>query len=176
MRMTITAQTAIILTSAAILSAAACSNSQSAQAPAPAPAAAPASPAAPSYVPGLGEIMTLNQMRHTKLWFAGQAGNWGLAAYELEELHEGLDDAATFHPTHKDGTLLIPPLIDKIMKEPMEQVEKAVNDKDAKAFPIAFDALTAGCNSCHQATDFGINVVIRLTSNPYTNQAFAPPK
>src|SRR5437667_11697650 len=91
--------------------------------------------AAEPYTPGLGEIMTLNQMRHTKLWFAGQAGNWPLAAYELEELHEGLDDAATFHPTHKDVTLPIPQLIEKIMKEPLEQVEKAVNDKDAQALP-----------------------------------------
>src|SRR5690242_6266881 len=28
------------------------------------------------YAPGLGEIMTLQQMRHVKLWFAGQAANW----------------------------------------------------------------------------------------------------
>jgi hypothetical protein len=25
--------------------------------------------------PGLGEIMALRQLRHIKLWFAGQAGN-----------------------------------------------------------------------------------------------------
>jgi hypothetical protein len=36
-------------------------------------------PATPAYTPGLGEIMTLTQMRHAKLWFAGQAGNWSLA-------------------------------------------------------------------------------------------------
>src|SRR6516165_1897897 len=54
------------------------------------------------YVPGLGEIMTLNQMRHVKLWYAGQNANWALASYELDELNEGLDDAAKFHPTHKD--------------------------------------------------------------------------
>jgi hypothetical protein len=34
-----------------------------------------------AYVPGLGEIMTLQQMRHVKLWFAGEAGNWDLATY-----------------------------------------------------------------------------------------------
>jgi hypothetical protein len=39
--------------------------------------------------------MTLTQMRHAKLWFAGQAANWPLAAYELDELHEGMQDAAT---------------------------------------------------------------------------------
>ena len=60
-------------------------------------------PAQPSFTPGLGEIMTLTQMRHAKLWFAGQGANWPLARYELDELNEGLEDAATFHPTHGGG-------------------------------------------------------------------------
>jgi hypothetical protein len=72
-------------------------------------------PAPPAFTPGLGEIMTLTQMRHSKLWFAGQASNWQLATYELDEIREGLKDAATFHPTHKDAPLLIPALIEKIM-------------------------------------------------------------
>ena len=100
MRMKNTARAAIILTSATFLMALAACNMQPAQAPAAAPAAAPpAAPAEPAYIPGLGEIMTLNQMRHTKLWFAGQAGNWGLAAYGSKSCTR-LDDAATFHPTH----------------------------------------------------------------------------
>ena len=126
----------------------------------------------PQFVPGLGEIMTLNQMRHTKLWFAGQNANWPLAEYELDELNEGLDDAATFHPTHKDAELPIPQLIDKIMKAPMDQLEQAVKAQDQAGFTKAFDGLTEGCNSCHQATKFGFNVVTRPTSNPYTNQDF----
>src|SRR4029077_3830165 len=80
----------------------------------------------PPYVPGLGEIMTLTQMRHSKLWFAGEAGNWPLASYELDELHEGMDDAATYHPTHKDATLPIPGLIEKIMTDPLLQLQKAI--------------------------------------------------
>ena len=48
-----------------------------------------AQPAQEPYTPGLGEIMTLNQMRHIKLWFAGKATNWPLASYELDELEEG---------------------------------------------------------------------------------------
>src|SRR5437667_6263294 len=93
--------------------------------------------AAEPYTPGLGEIMTLTQMRHAKLWFAGQAGNWPLAAYEIDELKEGMDDAATFHPTHKDSPLPIPGLIDKMMKEPIQQVEAAVDAKDLARFTQA---------------------------------------
>ena len=129
-------------------------------------------PAAPAFTPGLGEIMTLTQMRHLKLWLAGQAGNWPLASYELEELNEGLEDAATFHPTHKDASLPIPALIEKIMKGPVEQVKKAAEARDQAGFTQAFDQLTEGCNACHRATNFGFNAVTRPTANPYSNQAF----
>src|SRR5436309_6964704 len=54
------------------------------------------------FTPGLGEIMTLQQMRHLKLWYAGQAGNWPLADYELDELKEGFEDIVKYHPTHDD--------------------------------------------------------------------------
>lgn len=58
---------------------------------------APQANASQPYVIGLGEIMGLTQMRHAKLWFAGEAGNWPLSAYELDELKEGFDDAVTYH-------------------------------------------------------------------------------
>lgn len=131
---------------------------------------------APPFVPGLGEIMTLTQMRHSKLWFAGEAGNWPLAAYELDELHEGMDDAATFHPTHKDSPLPIPDLIQKIMTEPLRQLEEAIKAQDHARFAQAFDATTEGCNACHRAANFGFNNVTRPTANPYSNQAFEPVK
>src|SRR5206468_10927171 len=51
------------------------------------------------FTPGLGEIMTLQQMRHLKLWFAGQAGNWPLAGYKLDELKEGFEDIVKYFPT-----------------------------------------------------------------------------
>lgn len=131
-------------------------------------------PPAPQFTPGLGEIMTLTQMRHTKLWFAGEARNWPLASYELDELNEGLEDAAKFHPTHKDAPLPIPQLIMKIMSAPIQHLEEAVAAKDSERFTKAFDELTDGCNSCHQAANFGFNVVTRPTANPYSNQVFQP--
>ena len=50
------------------------------------------------YNPGLGEFMTATQLRHAKLWFAGKDSNWDLAAYEIDEIKEGLEDAARLHP------------------------------------------------------------------------------
>ena len=136
--------------------------------------AEPAAP--PPYTPALGEIMTLTQMRHIKLWFAGQAANWPLASYELDELKEGFDDAATYHAAHKDSPLPIDQLIPKMTTTPLQQLEEAVSAKDGAKFTQAYDALTDACNSCHRATNFGFNVVSRPTGNPYANQLFQLPQ
>lgn len=132
-------------------------------------------PGSDGYVPGLGEIMTLVQMRHAKLWFAGQAGNWPLARYELDELAEGFRDAAGYHPTHKDSPVAIADAIPQMTDAPMAALRKAVAAEDRRAFGEAFAALTKACNACHEATNFACNVVVRPAANPFPNQRFAPP-
>lgn len=126
-----------------------------------------------AYTPGLGEIMALTSMRHAKLWFAGQAKNWELAEYELEELQEGFEDAGKFHPTHKDIKQPIPDLITKTMDIPLDELDKAIKSKNPAQFTQQFDAVTAGCNACHQESAFGFNIVTRPTFNPFANQAFS---
>jgi hypothetical protein len=125
-----------------------------------------------AYAPGLGEIMSLQQMRHAKLYFAGQAENWDLAAYELDEIGEGFDDVLKYHPTHKDSPVAPKDAIPRIVTDPLRQLKAAVDKKDSAAFGPAFDALTAACNNCHEATNFGFNIVQTPTSNPYPNQQF----
>ena len=163
----------LVIPGLALAIAAACA--QPAPAP-PATTAAASAPPAEAYAPGLGEIMTLQQMRHTKLWFAGQAGNWALAAYELEELQEGFDDVVHFHPTHKDAPVAPKDAMPRMIPEAMRVLTEVVERKDAAAFPAAFDALTTKCNDCHTAMDFGFNRVQRPASNPYPNQIFEAPK
>jgi hypothetical protein len=143
------------------------------------PANAGGSPAADvahsdAYVPGLGEIMTLQQMRHTKLWLAGDAGNWELAAYEVKELGEGFDDIVKLHPTHEDSPVAPKDAIPRMMTEPLDAVRAAIDKKDRVAFARAYDTFTGGCNGCHRATNFGFNVVQRPAANPYPNQVFVP--
>ena len=140
------------------------------------PANGASSAAAPeAYVPGLGEMMSLQQMRHVKLWFAGQASNWELAGYELEELGEGFDDVVKFHPTHKDSPVAPKDAIPRMVTEPLKNVRAAIDEKDARAFEQAYDTLTASCNDCHQATNFGFNRVQKPALNPYPNQIFSRP-
>ena len=126
--------------------------------------------------PGLGEIMTLSQMRHAKLWYAGEAGNWKLADYELDELQEGFDDVVRYHPTHKDAPLPLSSLVPKIMDEPMKALRRAVQSNDGDRFDAAYQDLTEACNACHRATNFGFNVVRRpLSPSWFSNQDFVPP-
>ncbi|MGD0332601.1 MAG: hypothetical protein ABSA90_05030 [Xanthobacteraceae bacterium] len=131
------------------------------------PHAATPGPASEPYEPGLGEIMALQQMRHIKLWFAGRAGNWPLADYEIDELKEGFDDV---------NRRLGGDTVEKAVGAQLAALEKAVAAKDRAAFASAFDKLTAGCNSCHQALDHAFIIIQRPTSLPYSNQSFAAPK
>jgi len=127
-----------------------------------------------AYVPGLGEMMSFQQMRHAKLWFAGQAENWDLAAYELDELGEGFDDVVKFHPTHKNSPVAPKDAIPRMVNEPLKELRAAVEKRDSAAFVRAYETFTAACNNCHQATNFSFNAVQTPSTNPYPNQVFAP--
>lgn len=124
------------------------------------------------YRPGLGEIMTLTQMRHAKLWFAGAAENWPLAEYEANELEEGLADVLQFHPRHEGSPMLLTQAVPEFTAGPLAVLRTAIAAKDAAAFTAAFDRLTSGCNSCHIATKFACNVVVRPQVNTFSNQDF----
>jgi hypothetical protein len=125
-----------------------------------------AAPHSMQHQPGIGEIMTLQQLRHIKLWFAGSAGNWPLADYEIGELGEGFDDIAN---------MIGGDTVEKEVGAALKALQKVVDDKDRAAFPAGFDHLSAGCNSCHNLLDHGFIVIQRPTTLPYSDQSFAPP-
>jgi hypothetical protein len=140
--------------------------------PSPQPTASPAA----AWVPNLGDLMLQQQMRHAKLWLAGEAGNWPLAAYECTELREGFEEIARLHPTHKEAPVPIDQAIETIITEPVDKLAQAIAAKDRKAFEASFDTVTDGCNSCHQATNYGFSVLQRPKSNPFPNQDFTAPR
>jgi hypothetical protein len=127
-----------------------------------------------AYNPGLGEFMTATQLRHAKLWFAGKEGNWDLAAYETDEIKEGLEDAARLHPTF-DG-VPVADMIKSIINPRIEDLERATIAKSPAKFVVAFDELTNGCNSCHAGANKPFIHIQRPTEPPLTNQNFAPAK
>lgn len=128
--------------------------------------------AAPGYVPGLGELMGATQLRHAKLWFAGAAGNWPLAAYELDELREGFDDVLMYQPHFKGKP--IAQLLKPTIEPPLTQLDAAIAAHDKPRFEAAFDALSHACSSCHQQLGYGFIAIQRPTVPPFSNQRFEP--
>lgn len=116
-------------------------------------------------LPRLNEIMVQQQLRHIKLWFAGDAGNWPLADYEIDQLKDGFDDVAK---------LLGGDLAQQHVSGAISQLEKALESKDHEAFISAFDRLSAGCNSCHHTLDHAFIVIQRPVLLPYSDQNFSP--
>lgn len=137
------------------------------------PLAAQSQPKEP-FAPGLGEIMSLQQMRHLKLWFAGQAGNWALADYELDEMKEGYEDIVKYFPTKDDAPTGA--MATAIIEKEVAELNKAIEAKDRKQFVALYDKLTASCNACHKSSKKPFIVVQRPAANPYANQSFSPPR
>ncbi|HLX14508.1 MAG TPA: hypothetical protein VKS24_04790 [Bradyrhizobium sp.] len=126
-------------------------------------------PPSEPYVPRLGDIMNAVQIRHTKLWFAGKAANWDLAAYEIRQLRAGLVEAAMLYQG-------IPVTNVTTMAVPVQAVADAVEAKDAKKFAKLYADLTAGCNGCHQSIGRGFIVMRVPDVSPFGDQQFAPQK
>lgn len=122
-----------------------------------------------NYMPGMGEIMAATQMRHSKLWFAGKAGNWELASYELDEIEEGLADAVKYHPVFKKDAP-VSAMLDKFTTQPLQNIRRAIEAKDSAKFKRSFDSLTSACNACHQAASQGFIVIKRPGILPFSNQ------
>ncbi|MGC2166767.1 MAG: hypothetical protein WA632_12245 [Gallionella sp.] len=123
------------------------------------------------YIPPLGEIMGLSQMRHSKLWFAGNAKNWSLAKYELGEIKEGFEDLGKYHPVFDE--LPIGSMAGVILDQPINDIHNAIESKNRKKFRVSFNSLTNACNACHQAARRGFIKILRPRTSPYSNQKFA---
>jgi len=120
-------------------------------------------------LPLLGDIMNALQTRHMKLWFAGKALNWELAAYELRQLKSGLLEAAVMY----EG---IPVTNVTTMIDPVQSVADAIAAKNSKRFAKTVGELTEGCNGCHKSMERGFIVMRLPKASPFSNQVFPPPR
>src|ERR1700722_6141137 len=116
-----------------------------AQNPAPAPAeGAPATAPAPrpglvilDFKPAMDDLMTmLVQPRHIKLYYAGQAKNWRLAGFELNELRGALARVGGAIPTYKKigGGTAAP----SIFADTIKSVDAAIKAADPAQFATAY--------------------------------------
>jgi hypothetical protein len=123
--------------------------------------------AADQYVPQLGDIMNAAQVRHQKLYLAGRARNWELAAYQSRQLRGNLRDAAVLYPG-------IP--IDDVttLAQRLQAVDDAIEAKNSARFTKAFGDLTNGCNQCHQSMERSFILMKQPSDQVFGNQQFTP--
>ena len=139
------------------------------QPPAPSPNAADAAPV--PYALSMGDMMnTLVQPRHAKLGLAGRAENWPLAAYALVEIRQVFAGIKKAQP--RFAGLPVAELVDAAIGQPLNAVEAAIKQQDAKKFVAAYDQLTQGCNACHQAVDHPFVVIKVPDASAFPNQDF----
>jgi hypothetical protein len=120
-----------------------------------------------SVKPGLGDLMLMIQVHHTKLWFAGKEGNWPLAQFEHDEIIEILDQAEEIEKERSEVKLF------KAMIYPqLDSIQLSIKQKDADHFSNTFTNLTNACNNCHAATKYQFNKIIIPEHPPYSNQEF----
>ena len=110
--------------------------------------------------PGLGTVMIEYSNRAGNVYYAAQAGNWGLAAYQLNEMTEVQEVAETTRPGRAKA-------LRAFEKSALSPLAKDVVNQDATAFRGDFDTMVTQCNGCHRANGYGF-IVYKLPDRPAT--------
>lgn len=119
----------------------------------------------------LPEMMMYLERYFEKLYLAGEAANWELAAFyahELEEVGKDLRDAG-FVKNDVD----LRPIVEERFLPAVEAVDTAI-DLGPDAFRTSVAELAVTCNSCHAATGYGfVRIELPEPGRPYPSQRFA---
>ena len=118
-----------------------------------------------AYVPSLGEIMQIVQSKHIKLWQAGSAMNWRLAAYEVDQISDTFLRTAIFYEGIPSHYILA-------VQAPLVGMKKAAEAADGLGYDAGFAKLNDACNACHRAAHVGFVVIKTPTSSPFSDEKF----
>ena len=119
-----------------------------------------------TYKPGFGEFMGNIQIHHAKLWFAGKNQNWKLADFEVKEIKENLEGIQKYCSDRTESKSI------GMINDVMDSLSNSITQKNKEMFQKNYYNLTNSCNTCHQVTNFGYNVVIIPKYPPFSNQDF----
>ncbi|HWY63301.1 MAG TPA: hypothetical protein VNW15_15475, partial [Rhizomicrobium sp.] len=101
-----------------------------------------------SFTPGFDDMMTmLVQPRHVRLYYAGTAKNWEMAAAENRDLRASFDRLAQAIPNYLGND--VNASVATFIKPKMDAMDAAIAAADAKQFSSAYEELTTACNACH---------------------------
>ena len=139
---------------------------------APAPAVG-GPPATTEFKPSMADLMNmLVQPRHIKLFYAGKAENWTLAAFEVSELRNALTRTARTIPVYR--RMSVDTAVTSIISDKIKAVDAAIKAKDEAQFMTAYGETTQACNACHMGLDHPFVKIKAPEGNTYPDQEFGP--
>ena len=90
------------------------------------------------------------------LWFAGQANNWPLAQFMLNEVKSHLRWAVRLRPVRPlsgGGLLNVGDMLTAVEQSTLRDLEESVKAKDQPRFVTAYKQQLASCYGCHVAAE-----------------------
>jgi hypothetical protein len=125
------------------------------------------------FKPAMDDLMTmLVQPRHIKLYYAGQAKNWKLAAFQLNELRQALARIGRTIPTYRK--IGVDTAVASIFTDQAKAVDAAIKAADPAQFAAAYGEMTAACNACHVGMEHPFLVIKVPDAMNYPDQDFRP--
>ncbi|MGH8213783.1 MAG: hypothetical protein ACREPP_11205 [Rhodanobacteraceae bacterium] len=125
--------------------------------------------------PELGQQMLMLELRHDRLWWAGEAGNWNLAYYMAGELGE---DIQGIIETNGDAAELQPQKLSEVMpamlNAPLKNLMDAIGTHDKAKFAKAYDDLSAACTGCHRVAGNPMLIIGRPKTPILDDLQYAP--
>jgi hypothetical protein len=121
----------------------------------------------------MDDLMTmLVQPRHIKLYYAGQAKNWTLAAFELNELRGALARIGRTIPTYRK--IGVDEAVAAIIADKIKAVDAAIKAMDSEQFSAAYGDMTQACNGCHLGMEHPFLKITVPNAANYPDQDFRP--
>jgi hypothetical protein len=107
-------------------------------------------------VPSQSHAMADVDYHFSNLWFAGQNGNWPLAAFYLNETRSHLGWAVRIRPVRKLSSgqeLDLRPILQSVEGSGLAELKTAIDGGNAKAFDAAYRKTMTECFACHLASE-----------------------
>jgi gas vesicle protein len=109
--------------------------------------------------PGLAELMNQNNDYMNKVEVAVEEGNWEYAGFCLHEMEEVFEKIEEVHENHDELVQPASVQLKAFVYPVFEELESAVEAKDAEAANAKYVQLKNNCSSCHQANNHGFIVL-----------------
>jgi hypothetical protein len=106
-------------------------------------------------VPDQSHVMKDIAYHFSNLWFAGQARNWPLAGFYLNETRSHLRWAVRIRPVRRttNGEIDLRGILDAMDRSLLTGVQRTIEARDLAAFSKAYRDTLSGCYACHQAAE-----------------------